>query len=273
MLTDSHNHTCHFSPDAKTTIDELIMTASSLCIPRVAVTEHYELDNPDPEDDIGIFDLDSYLNTFGEWKKKCPAGLELLMGIEFGYRKEIASRLDDIADSYPFDTVILSNHMFYDRDVYFNRDIVYSLPVKERQKIYIGRMAEMANRMNGYDIIAHYDYINKYNPEVSESVMYDDSPKEFDDLFEVIISKEKALEINTSYYAERKTAGDRNILPDEKLIRKYLEMGGRLVSIGSDSHTKEALSQHFKEVSEYLKFCGIKEVVYFSKRRPYTEGL
>ena len=57
MLTDTHNHTCHFSPDAKMTIDELIEAARSRNIGAVAITEHYEYDNPDPNDKTRMRDF------------------------------------------------------------------------------------------------------------------------------------------------------------------------------------------------------------------------
>ena len=66
MFTDTHNHTCHYSPDAKQTIDELVAAAKAQNIDVVAVTEHYEYDNPDPNDNIQTFDIDAYSKDFKE---------------------------------------------------------------------------------------------------------------------------------------------------------------------------------------------------------------
>ena len=60
MLIDTHNHTKNFSPDAEMTVEELIGTASRRGLKVVAVTEHYEYDNPDPNDNIQTFDTEEY---------------------------------------------------------------------------------------------------------------------------------------------------------------------------------------------------------------------
>ena len=86
MLADIHNHTCHFSPDAQMTIDELISSSVSRGLDVVGITEHYEYDNPDPLDDITTFDIIEYCKAFEDWRSKCPDNLKLLMGIEFGYQ-------------------------------------------------------------------------------------------------------------------------------------------------------------------------------------------
>ena len=59
FLADTHNHTKHFSPDAKMDIEEFIKAAKTRGLGAVCITEHYEYDNPDPEDNITTFDIDS----------------------------------------------------------------------------------------------------------------------------------------------------------------------------------------------------------------------
>ena len=78
-------------------IEEFIKAAKTRGLGAVCITEHYEYDNPDPEDDITTFDIDEYVKAFSKWKDKCPDDLKLLMGIEFGYQTHTAEVIDKIA--------------------------------------------------------------------------------------------------------------------------------------------------------------------------------
>ena len=266
MYTDLHTHTRHFSPDAETTIDELFETASKKNLSVVAVTEHYEYKNPDPNDNIQTFDLALYTKSFREWKEKCPSSLELLMGIEFGYQTHTASDIDELAGSAPFDIVLLSNHLFRGVDVFFSKE-VYALPVKERHAEYMTKMAEMVENCNNFDVAAHYDYVNKRNPDLGVNMCYDDCPREFDRFFEALISKEKALEINTA------TPARRDSMPDAAIIKRYIDMGGKLITVSSDAHTKENLGKLIPETCEFLKASGVRELCYFKDRQLKTFGI
>lgn len=263
MYTDLHTHTKVFSPDAEMSIEELMDTAVKKDLSMVAVTEHFEYKNPDPNDNIQTFDLGLYTKTFSSWKERCPSGLDLLMGIEFGYQTHTASEIDEIAGSAPFDIVLLSNHLFRGVDVFYS-DVVYKLPVKERHAEYMAKMAEMVEKCNNFDVAAHYDYVNKRNPDSVTNMCYDDCPSEFDRFFEVLIAKEKALEINTS------TSYRRNSMPDAKVIDRYLKMGGKLITVSSDSHTKDNLGRLIPEMTEFLKAVGVRELCYFKNRKVNT---
>ena len=273
MFADVHNHTCHYSPDAQMTIDELIEAASKRGLAAVGVTEHFEYDNPDTEDNIGTFDISRYSIGFDTWRAKCPASLKLLMGIEFGYQTHTASSIDRFAISAPFDVVILSNHLFHGHDVYYGGEECYGMPKTQRHAEYIGILAEMCERCDNYDIAAHFDYINRYNPDPEEYLLYEDCPKEFDRFLEAVVSKNKCLEINTRSVYKAQGKGSSVIMPDAAIIRRYLDMGGKLISLGSDSHTPDTLGIMFEETASYLKSLGVNELCWFEKRSPVMYGI
>ena len=271
MLTDGHNHTRHFSPDAEQSIDELIKSAKDEGCRRIGITEHYEIDFPD--DGVNwMFDLNKYQETFKTWREKAGSDMELLMGIEFGYQTHVAEEIDRTAQQIPFDVVLLSGHLFNRKDFYVHRDC-YKLPKVELHTQYIGILAEMAERCNNYDIIAHYDYINRYTDNKNNFVLYEDCPEQFDRLFEALISKEKALEINTKSIQKHKEGGFSRFLPDEAILNRYKEMGGKLITLGSDSHFPDSFGVCFDEATEYLRSLGFNEVFFFRKHQPVAESL
>lgn len=265
MVSDTHNHTCHFSFDAEMSIYELIKAAKDNEISSVAVTEHYELGFDDQ-----IFDIPQYADAFKTWKSLSQNKVNLLIGIEFGYQKHLASEVDILAETIPFDQIILSNHLVDGQDIYYYREC-YKRPKEELYSEYIEAMAEMAELCNNYDIIGHYDYINRYSNYRNKQMLYSDCPKAFDHLFEVMTAKNKCLEINTRSIHKLRKRRVKEYMPDSAIIKRYIEMGGKMISLGSDSHTANTLGMHFDETVEYLKANGINEVYHFEKRVPVAE--
>lgn len=271
MITDGHNHTRHFSADAGQSIDELIGQARAQGFSRIGITEHYEVDYPDDGLDW-TFDLNEYNDTFKTWRNKAGSDFELLMGVEFGYQTHVADEIDRIAKLIPFDVVLLSVHLFRGKDFYVDRDC-YMIPAKDLHREYIGIMAEMCEKCSNYDVAAHYDYINRYTDNLNDFVTYEECPKEFDRLFEALISKGKALEINTKSIQKHKERGFARTMPDPAILNRYREMGGKLICLGSDSHFPGTFGVCFTEAVEYLKALGFKESVYFRQHKPYLEVL
>lgn len=273
MLTDSHNHTCHFSSDAEMSISELISGCSQRGISRIAITEHYDYDYPHIEEPVQTFDINQFVQAFEVWKKLSSSSLDLSMGIELGYQSHIASIIDEVSLSAPFDSVILSNHLIDGKDVYFYPECYKIYSKEELHRKYIAILAEMAEKCSAYNIIGHYDYINRYCKKRNCYVLYSDCPKEFDALFETIISKGKSLEINTRSIHKLKQKKAKCVMPDSELLMRYKDMGGKMITLGSDSHTTSTLGIHFEETAEYLKSLGFKSNIYFKNRMPHEEAL
>lgn len=260
MLIDTHNHTMPFSPDANMTILELIEMANAMHLGVVASTPHYEYDNPDPNDNIQTFDLKEYSSAFEGWKQLCPPELTLLKGIEFGYQKHTASVIDRIAQEADLDIVLLSNHLFRGRDVYYSQELPF-LPKTLRHREYITTLAEMVENANNFDVATHFDYINKFCSDSSADLLYEDCPEAFDRFFEALIYKGKALELNTS------SSMRRHAMPDTAILQRYLDMGGELFALASDAHVKENVGAGISQFAALLQSLGVREVCYFQKRQ------
>ncbi len=271
MYTDNHNHTKHFSSDARMSAQELIDTCRSLKMNGVAVTEHYEGDYPH---DIGvpqIFDISSFFAESSSWLEYA-GDFHLYRGIELGYQKHLCSFYDDMIAKYPFDSVILSNHLYRGKDPYFFRDC-YDEDMITVYTRYIEEMADMVEGCNNFDIVGHFDYINRYAPYPAPQIKYDQCPESFDRFLSSIVAKGKSLEINTRSVSKMRRKGIDDCMPDPTILKRYYDLGGRWISLGSDSHDKDTLCIHFKEVAEYLHSFGFTENSYYVKRQRFGEPL
>ena len=268
MFIDSHNHTIEFSSDAKMTVQELLAAAQEKGIDGVVITEHMEMDFPHKTETPLVFDPDAFFQSFAQWQEMNQTDVVLLAGIEFGYQKHLVNVYEDMSARYPFDSIILSNHLFQGKDPYFFRDC-YQLPKSELFTKYILEMTDMVNQMSGFDIVGHYDYIARYSDDPSLKICYNDAPEAFDSFIQSIISKKKSLEVNVRSIYKMRMAGVTNATPDRKILSKYLEAGGNRISIGSDSHDPSTVGIYFDEIAKYLKEIGFTYLTYYVKRKEH----
>jgi histidinol-phosphatase (PHP family) len=75
----------------------------------------------------------------------------------------------------------------------------------------------------------------------------------------------KAIEINTKTYRNHK--GYTPTL-DTEILKRFRELGGECISLGSDSHEEWRLGENFERFAEVVKNCGFKRLVYFKERKP-----
>lgn len=266
MFTDSHNHTSQFSGDAHMTAAELLSAAREKGLDAVVVTEHYELDYPHEIEKPLVFDIDSYFKAFGGWSAEIPSGLSLYSGIELGYQPHLPARYDALVARYPFDSVILSNHLYCGKDPYFFRDC-YSSPKSQVFERYIDELTEMVLSCREFDIVGHFDYIMRYSSYENPTMNYSDAPESFDRFLTALISKGKSLEINTRSIQKLIAKGIRNFWPDREILERYQSLGGDRVTLGSDSHDPSTLGFYFEETAAYLKSCGFKELTTYIGRK------
>lgn len=265
MIVDSHIHTKHFSGDAQMSITELIPAAIKARISAAVITEHYDDDLPREIQEKMTFDLDEYYHSFLSWQKDCPPDLSLRMGIEFGYQKQLCSKYKNIADSYPFDSIIMSNHLFEGKDPFFYRDC-YDLPKEVLHEKYIHSLSDMIESCDCFDILGHYDYIVRYSPIPDPSMKYIDCPDAFDRLFRLLVQSKKSLEINTRTINKLFQAGVTDYMPDSNILKRYIELGGQKITLGSDSHDSDTLACHFDSTSQYLKTFGFLTYSHYVNR-------
>ena len=107
------------------------------------------------------------------------------------------------------------------------------------------------------DIIDIIKYINKKNQDL------------IDEILKTLISKGKGIEINTSGYRYKE---DR-FYPCTDVVKRYFELGGEIITIGSDSHIKEYITMDFDIVYEFLKSIGVKYICGFDKLNPVFKKL
>ena len=249
-MLDLHVHT-HHSDDSRVTMEQYCRQAIKNGVKLICFTDHFDNNPKDPG--CGKFKPEKYFDEFNKIKSKYSDKLEILSGVEFG-EPHIYKREFEIIKSYPFDYIIGSIHFFYN-DMLLSKMVIDNIPIEIVYENYWQQMENMVN-YGGFDAIGHFDFPKRY----FNKLLYDK------DRIEQILTKALKngiiLEINSS--SLRKGCND--CMPSDDILDIYYNLGGRKVTIGSDSHKLEDLAKDFQKALSQTK--DKFQVVYFNKRKP-----
>ncbi len=259
---DLHTH-CTLSFDGKSTGEEMVQAAVRLGMMHYALTDHVDLgDFPDPD-----FDLEATVTGAAELipalRTKYSDSIDLIYGVELGqavHDREAAAKLISEND---YDFVLGSVHNIRGHDDFYFLDPAKYDPVKLLDT-YFDELLETAE-WNGADILAHITYPLRYfSGDYGIDIDMSRYSPVIDRIFITLIKNDKGIEINTS--GLRQKLG--KTMPDAGMIKRYHDLGGRLLTIGSDAHCTDDLGKGIAEGIQIAKECGFGEVAVYKKREP-----
>lgn len=261
MICDLHTHS-EFSFDGRATLPEMAEAARSKGVDVVAVTDHCDmLDIPDGFQSY-LDREQARLEAFREYRE---GGMEteLLYGIEIGNANDYPQRAQKLMEGRQFDFVIGSVHFLPDgRDIYL---CPYASPeeIDGMFRDYFRSMRTLS-QMGGFDTLAHLDYpvrVLKGKIPDSSVLAYRDL---IEPILEALVQNKIALEINTrGTYDWQNRVG-----PEDWVLTRYRQLGGRYVTIGSDAHTVEYIGAGFRDAVEALKRNGFDAFTIYRDRKP-----
>lgn len=253
---DFHTHTA-FSDDCDARTEDLLEGALARGIKTLAITDHYDPGYPDPEFPF-IIDFDGYHKMLPEMQKKYAGKMEILAGLEVGIMEGQFDEARKAVNSYPYDIIIGSFHCHRGDDLYtYDFTDVDGPAMLEDFYTY---MYECLSKFNDYDIVGHFSILDRYIGK-----LYDYSPFEdvIDEVLKLIINRGKGLEINTSSFKY----GTGTWLPRESILKRYHELGGEILTFGSDAHDPKYYQYHFNDAVTLAKEIGFKYYCQFRNRK------
>ena len=104
----------------------------------------------------------------------------------------------------------------------------------------------------------------RYGPNQNRDYCYTAFREILDEILKTLVDKQIALECNTAGF--KYGLGHPN--PTEEILRRYRELGGELLTLGSDAHQPKHLAYDFARAGELLKTCGFQYYTVYKKRQP-----
>ena len=264
---DLHTH-CTLSFDGESEAEDMVKRAVRLGMKHYALTDHVDLGEfPDPE-----FDLEATVNGARELipalREKYADSTELLYGVELGQATQDCKTAERLLRENDYDFVIGSLHNIKKHNDFYFLD--YSeMDVRKLLSGYFTELLDLASYCE-YDVLGHITYPLRYIVgEYGADVDMSEYGRIIDAILTAAISRGKGIEINTS--GLRQKYG--RTFPDADIVRRFRELGGRILTMGSDAHRADDLGKGIAEGIKLAKDCGFTEIAVFRKREPHFIGI
>lgn len=267
IQADYHLHS-FFSDDSKEKMEAQVQEAIRQGMTELCFTDHMDYDYPLRYTERFEFDVDAYFEEIQRLRKIYHNDLSIRAGIELGMRPHLASRCEKLVSSYPFDFVICSSHLIGDEDPYYPQ---YWQGKEEAHSIraYFETIRSNLAVFQSFDIYGHLDYVVRYAPSGIRTYSYEDYKDQLDDILTTLIRLGKGIELNTSGY--RVIGAEPN--PQHEVLARYRELGGTILTIGSDAHSHDHLGADFSRAEALLLSLGFDSYTTYENRRPVFHPL
>ena len=218
----------HFSEDTDFPMELEIQKAIKLGMDELCFTEHSDYDVPT----VVNCDYDAYFEEMEKMKDKYKGQITLKTGIEFGIQTHTTKAYEETFRQYPFDFVIFSCHQVENKEYW-------------RQEPQEGK--------------TQLEYNRRYYQEILDVVK-----DLIEQIFEVVIADGKGIELNTSSRAYKL----KSLMPSKEILKLYHDMGGKIITIGSDAHNADRIGDCVMESQKILKDIGFDGIYTFEKMKP-----
>lgn len=243
-------------------METMIRSAVALGLKTICFTEHLDLDFP-PEYGTFTVNLKAYQTELFRLRELYKDDIEILFGVELGMQPHLSERYREITERYPFDFVIASQHLLDGADPYA-ASYWMGKDEQDRYRAYFTQLFSNLKAMTSYDTLGHLDYVVRYGPNKNKHYSYEAYAPSIDPILEYLIVQGKCLEINTA--GLKYGLGHPN--PEESVLRRYRELGGSLITIGSDAHRPEHIAYDFDQAEAILRGLGFESYTVFRQRKP-----
>ena len=245
MYSDYHVHT-YYSDDSTYLMEDVIKDAITKGMDEICFTDHVDYGIKKDWDEGPVeylygqpqvnVDYPKYFKEIESLRKKYPE-IIIRQGMEFGVQVHTIPRYQKLYERYDFDFIILSIHQVNNQE-FWTQDYQKGKSQQEYMEGYYQEMLNVIKKYKNYSVLGHLDLMTRYD--------------------------EIGIEINTS----SRRYGLKDSTPSRDILKLYKELGGKIITIGSDSHKIEHLGAYIDEAKELLKEIGFDSFCTFEKMKP-----
>ncbi len=276
MFADYHVHT-EFSDDSRYPMEDVIRDAVKMGMDEICITDHVDYGvKADWDcgqeiqyrkgDPLANVDYPRYMEKLRALKEEYQGKITIRTGMEFGVQMHTIPEFEALFARYPFDFIILSIHQVEDKE-FWTQDFQRGRTQKEYNERYYQEMLDVVKAYKNYSVLGHLDLIKRYD----EAGIYpfENVKPMIEEILKIVIADGKGIELNTSFHRY----GLSDSMPSREILKLYRELGGEIITIGSDSHKPEHLGAYIDEGHEILKSLGYKQFCTFENMKPIFHDL
>lgn len=281
MLCDYHLHS-NFSDDSKTPLRLQALRAIDLGLDEICFTDHVDYGIKHDWDDGTIMqyrngepfanvNYPEYFSKIEQAQKEFGSKLTIKAGLEFGVQTHTISQYEKLYAKYKnrLDFILLSIHQVNDKE-FWTQDFQQGKTQDEYNSEYYKEMLNVVKNFHDYSVLAHLDLLSRY--DLQGVYPFEKVKDIIAEILTIAINDGKGIELNTSSWRYRLN----DTQPCRKILMLYrdLSRGKGFVTLGSDAHSPEYVSDHMNEAREILKNeIRLKYFCTFDKMKPEFHNL
>lgn len=268
MFADYHVH-CEYSDDSVYPMETVVKDAIQKGINEICFTDHVDYgvrddwDSGKPiiyRDGSAIVNVNYplYVKQISELQKKYSKDISIKLGLEFGIQTHTIPQYEALFKKYPFDFIILSIHQVEDKE-FWTGEFQEGRTQQEYNERYYEELLNVVKSYKNYSVLGHPDLIVRYDEQ--GVYPFEKVKPIITEILKIVIADGKGIEFNTSYHRY----GLKNTTPSIDILKLYKELGGEIITIGSDSHKPEHLGAYIDEAKGILKRLASQNFVLLKK--------
>ncbi len=282
FYSDYHVHSA-FSDDSVYEIEEVVRDAVDLGIEELCFTEHvdygvkrdwddprgvlYRKGKPGDPDAVVLANADYpvYVHEVERLREQYKDRITVKLGLEFGMQKHTIPEFEKLFARYPFDFIILSVHQVDDTE-FWTGDLQKTCSTREFFFRYYEEILYLVEHYQNYSILGHLDSCVRYAD--AAQVPFKEVKPIIEQILKRVIADGKGIEVNTSFYRYNVP-----YTPSVEILEMYRDLGGEILTIGSDSHRKDHLGYKIPETMRELRDMGFRKFCTYEQMKPIFHEL
>ena len=276
MFADYHVHT-EFSDDSTYPMAKVVEDAIAMKMDEICFTDHVDYGIKDDWDSgkpivyrgnelIANVNYPVYVAKIRELQSLYEQQINIKMGLEFGIQTHTIPQYEALFQKYPFDFIILSIHEVEDKE-FWTQDFQRGKNQEEYNRRYYEEMLNVVKSYQNYSVLGHMDLITRYDK--NGIYPFEKIEPIISEILRTIIENGKGIELNTSYHRY----GLKDTTPSVNILKRYRELGGDIITIGSDSHSPGQLGAYIEDARQLLKSLGFRYFCTYDRMQPIYHDL
>lgn len=288
MRADYHLH-CEFSDDSRERMEAQIERAIELKLDEICFTDHVDYgikkdwsegnivwrggdamsSGVEGKDPLANVNYPEYFSKIDRMRETYKGQIVIKKGLEFGIQSITADQFRELYNKYrdELDFVLFSMHQVNNLE-FWTQDFQRGKTQKEYNEEYYREIYETQKIFKDYSVLAHLDLIVRYDK--NGVYPFENVKDMIAEILKLAIADGKGIELNTSSWKY----GLADTQPSRAILKLYKDLGGRILTAGSDAHVAKMLADHLDEGYRILRDeIGFKEICTFEKMQPVFHAL
>ena len=287
MYADYHVH-CEYSDDSLTPMQDQIEAGIEKGLSEICFTDHvdygikkdwsegnieyrpsdgvnYGADHREP---IANVNYPLFFEALKQNRERYQEKITVKRGLEFGIQTHTVPKYEALFDTWKdsLDFVLLSMHQVEDKE-FWTQEFQTGKTQREYNLRYYEEIYNVMKIFRHYSVLAHLDLIIRYDR--NGVLPFAETEEIIAEILKLAIQDSKGIEINTSSWHY----GLSDTQPSGKILALYHDLGGRIITTGSDAHKPEFVADHFHDAHRILRAAGFTQFCTFEHMEPVFHDL